>query len=535
MPTDGFHLTPFVVPDAARRPGAFPLRGGSSRGAPLRLFVRGAPYRLLGVCPDGPPPVRRRSARTASTCSAPIRPGATCCRGCCYGSQISLTVGLVGHRDLVHARAAARRHLGLLRRLDRHRHHAHRPSCCSAFPALYLIIALRGVFPIDLPSQQVYLGIVAILAFIGWAGLARVIRGMVLSIRAPGVRRRRRGAGHEPAAHHRAPHPAQHDVVRDRRRDDRGPRLHPGRGRAVVPRRRRAGAERVVGQHAEPGAQHPRADVVPVAAVRARDRDLPDRDGVQLPRRRAARRARSAQGAREGDERDERAAAARSRTCKTHFFTDDGVVRAVDGVSYDVRAGRDARGGRRVGQRQERDRALDPAADRRAAGQHRRRAASCSRAANLLDAADGRDARDPRQGDLDDLPGADDVAEPGLHLRRADHRDAACCTRSWTARAARARAIEMLQLRRHPVARAARRRVPAPDVGRHAPARHDRDGARVPAGDPDRRRADHRARRHDPGADPRAAQAPAARARHGGASSSRTTSASSPRPPTASP
>ncbi len=39
------------------------------------------------------------------------------------------------------------------------------------------------MFPIDLPSQQVYLGIVAILAFIGWAGLARVIRGLVLSIR----------------------------------------------------------------------------------------------------------------------------------------------------------------------------------------------------------------------------------------------------------------------------------------------------------------------------------------------------------------
>jgi ABC-type dipeptide/oligopeptide/nickel transport system ATPase component len=39
--------------------------------------------------------------------------------------------------------------------------------------------------------------------------------------------------------------------------------------------------------------------------------------------------------------------------------------------------------------------------------------------------------------------------------------------------------------------------VPAPDVGRHAAARADRDGARVPAVDPDRRRAHHRARRHD--------------------------------------
>ena len=67
-----------------------------------------------------------------------------------------------------------------------------------------------------------------------------------------------------------------------------------------------------------------------------------------------------------------------------------------------------------------------------------------------------------------------------------------------------------------PAAAAARRRVSAPDVGRHAAARDDRDGAGVPAGGADRRRADDGARRDDPGADPRAADAAAARAGHGG-------------------
>jgi peptide/nickel transport system permease protein len=52
-----------------------------------------------------------------------------------------------------------------------------------SIPELYLIIALRAVFPADLPSQRVYLAIVVVLALIGWAGLARVVRGMVLSIR----------------------------------------------------------------------------------------------------------------------------------------------------------------------------------------------------------------------------------------------------------------------------------------------------------------------------------------------------------------
>jgi peptide/nickel transport system ATP-binding protein len=55
----------------------------------------------------------------------------------------------------------------------------------------------------------------------------------------------------------------------------------------------------------------------------------------------------------------------------------------------------------------------------------------------------------------------------------------------------------------HPRAGAARRRIPAPALGRHAPARDDRDGARLPAAAADRRRADDRARRHHPGADPR--------------------------------
>ena len=65
------------------------------------------------------------------------------------------------------------------------------------------------------------------------------------------------------------------------------------------------------------------------------------------------------------------------------------------------------------------------------------------------------------------------------------------------------RAIEMLRLVQHPGAGAARRRVSAPALGRHAAAGHDRDGARLQPAAVDRRRADDRARRHDPGADPR--------------------------------
>ncbi len=50
-------------------------------------------------------------------------------------------------------------------------------------PALYLLLALRGALPPTLDSFQVYLLIVLILSAIGWGGVARVIRGMVLSLR----------------------------------------------------------------------------------------------------------------------------------------------------------------------------------------------------------------------------------------------------------------------------------------------------------------------------------------------------------------
>jgi peptide/nickel transport system permease protein len=99
-----------------------------------------------------------------------------------YGSRVSLTIGLLGIAisfslgmllgglsgmlggvfDLVTMRAT---------------------ELILAIPALYLILALRAAFPMNMPSDQMYVIIVLILAFIGWAVVGRVVRGMVLSIR----------------------------------------------------------------------------------------------------------------------------------------------------------------------------------------------------------------------------------------------------------------------------------------------------------------------------------------------------------------
>lgn len=53
----------------------------------------------------------------------------------------------------------------------------------SAIPGLFLLISLRAVFPTNMDALLVFYLVVFILGFIGWGGLARVVRGLVLSLR----------------------------------------------------------------------------------------------------------------------------------------------------------------------------------------------------------------------------------------------------------------------------------------------------------------------------------------------------------------
>lgn len=99
-----------------------------------------------------------------------------------YGGRISLSIGLVG--------VTATAFLGLLfgslagyfggktdmviMRLT---------EVLMSIPSFFLLLALSVVIPPGISSAQTFLLIVFILSFVGWAGFARVIRGMVASIR----------------------------------------------------------------------------------------------------------------------------------------------------------------------------------------------------------------------------------------------------------------------------------------------------------------------------------------------------------------
>jgi peptide/nickel transport system permease protein len=97
-----------------------------------------------------------------------------------YGARISLSIGLIG--------VAVTFFLGILfgglagyyggwvdntvMRIT---------EVLMSIPGFYLMLTLRAIFPLDLSSVEVFFLIVFILSFVGWAGLARIIRGMVLS------------------------------------------------------------------------------------------------------------------------------------------------------------------------------------------------------------------------------------------------------------------------------------------------------------------------------------------------------------------
>jgi peptide/nickel transport system permease protein len=193
----GPHVYPTTQGPTALETGKREIKRDFSKPSPIRLFARGSTYKLFQLrLPLGPKfdlvelfggiPCDVHLFGTVGEGKINVLGTDEQARDqfsrLLHGGRISLSIGLVG--------IAVSFPIGLLvggisgyfggwtdavlMRLV---------EVLMTIPSLYLLVALAAVLPPSLTSAQRFLLIVVITSFIDWAGMARVIRGQVLSIK----------------------------------------------------------------------------------------------------------------------------------------------------------------------------------------------------------------------------------------------------------------------------------------------------------------------------------------------------------------
>lgn len=182
---EGRFVGPFVYPMVSERdPVTFRRIYVEDESEPhrLRLFVRGDQYRFLGMVPTNVHLFGVEGQGTTAFLLGTDRFGRDLLSRILVGAQVSLTVGIIGiliSFTIGILVGGVSGYYGgwvdqVLQRII---------EVLLSFPRLPILLALATIIPASWPSNWVYAGIVAVLAVIGWAGLARVVRGQVLSAR----------------------------------------------------------------------------------------------------------------------------------------------------------------------------------------------------------------------------------------------------------------------------------------------------------------------------------------------------------------
>lgn len=147
----------------------------------VKFFAKGQPYKFLGIIPMKRHLVTTDSDGRLFLLGTDIN-GRDVFSRLLFGGRISMTIGFLalfvlfpigllyggiagyfgGKTDMIMMRFA---------------------EAVMSIPSFYLLIILASILPSGMTSVQRFMLIVIILALIGWAGFARVVRGMVLSIK----------------------------------------------------------------------------------------------------------------------------------------------------------------------------------------------------------------------------------------------------------------------------------------------------------------------------------------------------------------
>lgn len=153
----------------------------SDKNYPVKLFVAGEDYRILGFIPGNIHLFGVDSPARIFLLGTDVN-GRDNFSRLFFGAQKSLTIGFLG---LFVAFPIGVVYGGIsgffggmvdnvMMRIA---------EAIMSIPSFYLLISMAAVLPPGMSGSQRFALITVILSLIGWAGLARVIRGMVLSIR----------------------------------------------------------------------------------------------------------------------------------------------------------------------------------------------------------------------------------------------------------------------------------------------------------------------------------------------------------------
>ena len=176
--TGRLHLRPFVYALTPSSPGT-EVTEDRSRPYPLRFVVRGAPYRVAGLVDsnwhlfgtESPTPLFLFGSDDfgRDLFSRLLFGGQISLFAGLLGAALSLTLGTViggvagyygGWVDEINMRIA---------------------ELFLAMPWLYLLFAVRMALPLDVAPTQAFLLVLILIAVVGWARPARLVRGLVLS------------------------------------------------------------------------------------------------------------------------------------------------------------------------------------------------------------------------------------------------------------------------------------------------------------------------------------------------------------------
>jgi peptide/nickel transport system permease protein len=182
-----FHLRPFVYALKGERNSdtlAMEYVTDTTKIYPIHFFVHGVSYKLLGLIESDLHLFGIDDPEGESTfyLLGSDRNGRDLLSRLIYGTQISMSIGLIGVMlSLVLGIffGGISGYYGgavdnLIQRLI---------EFLRSIPSIPLWLTLSAALPPDWTGLQIYIGITIILSFVGWTGLARVVRGRFLSLR----------------------------------------------------------------------------------------------------------------------------------------------------------------------------------------------------------------------------------------------------------------------------------------------------------------------------------------------------------------